>query len=391
MDPVIASSLISGIVDSAGTIINNSTNVGNARRTQRSARSLMDSQNAFNAAEAQKSREWNSPMHQMAMFKEAGLNPNLVASNVSGSSPAVAAGVSVPDLPTGFSDNALSSLGSRIGDAYLKYSEYKRNLAEADDFQASADQKRDLTPSQKRLNETLADMNVAQTIHFEHLDKLTDKQCEEIESTIKVNQAKLKEIDAHVQEMFQSIVTGREQQRLLSAQADEREYRNEHEMPREVEAHLRYVKAQTDELISRIGVNKAQAEYLSHQADYVMFQVAEMYGYGEFATRWLKDEFGDDFKPLFEFDQEEKKLELDFQNATFDSKVWGENISNYISPFLDVIDSVLTFFTYKTLLKGMGKSVKETHKYTYDEKGNIKKHEKSLSRKRKEQKPPKSN
>lgn len=175
MDPLTGSAIVFG-ASAISSLFNNASQ----RRTNKMNYKIMQEQNAFNAQEAAKNRDWQEQMYkkyssvgsQVAQMRASGLNPFLsgvTPAEFSGSGSAASAAESAQMQPMDYS--GFSSGASAAVDAYQQ--------------QQSINSTVDLQKTQEALNKTLSSLHEHQGSYWQNQAKLLKETL-----TFKVNQAK---------------------------------------------------------------------------------------------------------------------------------------------------------------------------------------------------------
>lgn len=132
-------SLIAGGASLAGSIINAGSQLGTNSSQLSYAREMYDKQRADALADWDRQNLYNSPKEQMARFKEAGLNPNLIYGQMS-NSPVVRS-----SSPQSYNPTAPQvDLGSAAGSALGAYYDSQLKNATIDNVKAQADTQRQI-------------------------------------------------------------------------------------------------------------------------------------------------------------------------------------------------------------------------------------------------------
>lgn len=246
----------SAIASFVGNIANNANinhQVSEQRKENQANRdwnlNLAKQQNQWNIEQWNRENEYNSPSAQMARYKSAGLNPDLIygQQNLSAASPEMTAGDG--SLPTDVSNLANKAT---IGDMVS---------------QAAATR---LTNAQAKLAESQADKTdvetVGQAINNEWLPKLLKGQVEINEADVKQRLAdaglKGKQIEVAVEQikvMQQSIKESQQKINDLQSQMENRTFQQVQAI---LEYNLRKDKQRYEirEILSKIGVNSANTK-----------------------------------------------------------------------------------------------------------------------------------
>lgn len=254
----------SAIASIAGNIASNmniSKQVSEQRKENQANRdwnlNLAKQQNQWNIDQWNRENEYNSPAAQMARYKSAGLNPDLMygQQNLSAASPEMTAG-------EGSQPTDVSNLANKrtIGDIVSQASNVR------------------LTNAQAKLAESQADKvdaeTVGQTINNDWLPKLLKGQVEINEADVKQKLAdaglKGKQIEVAVEQikvMQQSVKESQKKIEDLQSQMENRTFQQVQAM---LEYNLRKDKQSYEvrEILSRIGVNSATARRIVNLLPY---------------------------------------------------------------------------------------------------------------------------
>lgn len=249
----------SAIASIAGNIASNSAinnQISEQKRENQLNRdwnlNLAKLQNSWNFAQWRRENAYNSPSAQMARFKSAGLNPDLLYSkeNLSAASPEMTSGDG--SLPTDVSNLANKRT---IGDMAMQAAQTRLVNAQAD----------------KVNSET-----VGQTINNDWLPKLLKGQTEINDAEVKDKLAsaglkgeQIKVAVEQIKVMQQSI---RESQQKINDLQSQMENRTFQQVQAMLDYNLRKDKQRYEiqELLSKVGVNKAQSKRILALLPYEM-------------------------------------------------------------------------------------------------------------------------
>lgn len=220
---------------------------------------LAKQQNQWNLDQWNRENEYNTPFAQMARYKAAGLNPDLIYGqpNLSAASPDMTAGEAGTPM-----DYSPVANGPTIGEA------------------ASIAANARLTNAQAKLAESQADKvnaeTIGQTINNDWLPKLLKGQIEINDAEVKDKLAsaglKGKQIDVAVEQIKVMQQSVRESQQKINDLQSQMENRTFQQVQAMLDYNLRKDKQRYEiqELLSKVGVNKAQSKRILALLPYEM-------------------------------------------------------------------------------------------------------------------------
>lgn len=199
-----AGSLLGGMFGAIGQRKTNKTNLQIARETNKANRELAEQQNKWNIEQWNRQNEYNSPLNQINLLKEAGLNPNLYGGEGSTAGSLVSAELANQQAAT--VENPLRAfeglnIAQAIADIAKTKSETNANNAKAglDKTRAVNEMKQGqfieaLNKSQLQLNnstvsvnQSVKDMNKAQANVLKKKIVEMDKHIQDMQSNIMKN------------------------------------------------------------------------------------------------------------------------------------------------------------------------------------------------------------
>lgn len=170
------------------------TNLQGIRETNQANRELAEYSYEKNLEMWERQNEYNSPINQMARFKDAGLNPNLIYGNGSGNAgnSNTSPSYQSPNLvaPAVNNDFGYSSAGAHLASAFSEVAQVRKTLAEEANIRQS-------TINQMTHNE----VEKLQVVYQQYLNAKTK---EEADAAFSVIQATLRNLDSSATASFAS-------------------------------------------------------------------------------------------------------------------------------------------------------------------------------------------
>ncbi len=241
-------------------------------------------QNEFNAAEAQKTRDWqemmwnknneyNTPLAQVNRLQEAGLNPNLVYGNgtMQNVSPMASSGAQASSTP--FNDSIAARHAANF-DAIMRglqtaitMQELKNKKAEGQNIESNTEKNNAEAKESIQRTENLATENKfnletfdARKIGIELQNQLSEQQRLKLYADTQTATKQLDQIDAVISNLQSSTDLNKAQVKNINTNI----YRTLALLPKEIEQ----MNASITEALSRAVANKASANASNAQASY---------------------------------------------------------------------------------------------------------------------------
>lgn len=265
MNPQVSSSLIAAGGSLAGGVLQNVLNRSYNEKWNEQNQKNFERSLEFNAQEAEKARQFNSVQSLVNQYKAAGLNPNLLAGSLGGSSATADAG-GLPESNAFYGENALGDAASLAVSSY-------RMFMDAQNQQALTDANVNKLNAEARLADAQATESGFRDRNF------YDSQIRERLAAAGVSDELVKKIEQETGLTAQNIDTSRAQAQYFRSMAHDAKSR----------AALNYIDARVREqmnewfvksLRSQVALNRQLESYYNHAKFAVSMQ--KLVSYGEF-------------------------------------------------------------------------------------------------------------
>lgn len=259
-----AGSLMGGIFGAIGQRKTNKTNLKIARETNKANRELAEQQNKWNIEQWNRQNEYNSPLNQINLLKQAGLNPNLYGGEGATAGSLVSADLANQQAAT--VENPMRAfeglnVAQAIADIAKTKSETKANEAKAgldntrkinemkqgEFIEALNKSQLELNHSTVSVNNSVKGMNDAQTETFKKKVVEMDTHIQEMQSNIEKNLSGVKLTYANISKIDQELQI---QWKRLNLDADQ------------LKAQKALWRATESQLFSQMRLNNKQGEGL---------------------------------------------------------------------------------------------------------------------------------
>ena len=250
-----AGSLASGILGFAGARKQLAAQREENRRNREYNLMLARTQNQWNIEQWQRENDYNSPSAQMARYRAAGLNPDLIygQQNLSAASPELTSGApgEAQDM------SPVSHVYRSFGEATKGMIESQLLQAQIDNIKADTNQKESQTTGQN-LDNILKQQTLPNEI------QLSGLKVEGAQAMNNLTIAQREEVVQNIQESKQRVDESKANIGLIRAQVDKMDFDKKQDAARLVleqlrtDASIRNLNANTEELLARAGLTKQQ-------------------------------------------------------------------------------------------------------------------------------------